>query len=522
MNSFFKHWKQDIPAGLVVFLVALPLCLGIGLASTNVEGIEGIPNLFSGLIPGVVGGIVVGVFSGSRLGITGPAAGLIAVVLVGIKGLGSYQGFLLVVVLSGVIQIVAAYLKAGVIGNYFPSSVIKGMLAAIGITLILKEIPHVFGYDKDFFGDDRFLQADGHNTFTEIFYAFDAYQVGSIIISLLSLAILILLEQPRFKKIKFFKFLPPALFVVILGILMNGFYLSFIPELVVTKRHLVQLPVAESIGNFVSFFSMPDWSFFTNINTYIYAFTLALIGSLETLLSVEATDKLDPQRYKTPTNVELKAQGIGNIVSGLIGGLPMTQVVVRSTASIGSGAQSKLATIFQGLLLLLSIAFIPQVLNLIPLASLAAILLMIGYKLTRVELFANMYKLGWDQFLPFVGTIIGGLLIDLLNGIGIGMALAIFFILKNNYQNNFMANAEKKDLMNTSSLTIVLSEEVSFLNKGGIADMLEAMNPNTRVTIDGSKCKSIDHDVLEYLKEFSSFTSKNKNIKVELININTK
>lgn len=520
MQSFFKNWKQDIPAGLVVFLVALPLCLGIGLASTNVEGIDGLPNLFAGLIPGIVGGVVVGAFSGSRLGVSGPAAGLIAVVTAAIAGLGSYQGFLLVVVLSGVIQVVAGYLKAGVIGNYFPSSVIKGMLAAIGITLILKEIPHAFGYDKDFFGDDRFLQPDGHNTFTEIWYAFDSFQVGSIIISLLSLAILILLEQPRFKKIKFFKYLPPALFVVILGVGINAFFITSMPNLVVTEKHLVQLPVAESFGSFVSFFSLPDWSFFANPNTYIYAFSLALIGSLETLLSVEATDKLDPIRPITPTNQELKAQGIGNIVSGMIGGLPMTQVIVRSTANIASGAESKLSTIFQGVLLILSIAFIPQILNLIPLASLAAILLMIGYKLTRVELFANMYKLGWQQFLPFAGTIIAGLLIDLLNGIGIGMAIAIFFILKNNYQNNFMANAEKKDLENTGSLTIVLSEEVSFLNKGGIADMLEAMQPNSRVTIDGSKCKSIDYDVLEYLNEFSSFTSKNKNIKVELININ--
>lgn len=521
MKFSFSTWKQDLPSGLVVFLVALPLCLGIGLASTNLEGIDGLPNLFTGIIPGIIGGVVVGALSGSRLGVAGPAAGLITIVTAAILTLGSYQGFLLAVVLAGVLQVVAGYLKAGVIGNYFPTAVIKGMLAAIGITLILKEIPHAVGYDKDFFGDEAFFQKDGHNTFSEIFYALDAFEMGAIIIALVSVFILILFERPFMKRFALFSILPGALFVVLFGILMNVIFGFVAPDWVIGGKHLVALPIATSFSEFFSFFSTPDWSFFSNPNVYVFAFTLALVGSLETLLSVEATDKLDPERFQTPTNRELKAQGVGNILSGMIGGLPITQVIVRSSANINSGAKSKMSTIIHGMLLLASVAFIPKLLNLIPLASLAAILLMIGYKLAKVQLFKQMYRLGWSQFLPFIGTIVAVLLTDLLKGIGVGMAIAVFYILKNNYQNNFKIDCEREEVADTDSIAITLSEEVSFLNKGGLADILEKLQNDTKVSIDGSRCKNIDYDVKEYLLEFIRITAPNKNITVEIQGISS-
>ena len=509
----FKTWQKDLPAGLVVFLVALPLCLGVGLASTSVEGIDGLPNLFSGLVAGIIGGVVVGFFSDSRLGVSGPAAGLITIIVAAITTLGSYEAFLVAVVISGIFQLIAGFLKAGIIANYIPSSVIKGMLAAIGITLILKEIPHLIGYDRDFFGDESFAQPDGHNTFSEIYYSLQALQPGAVIIGIVSLLILILFDTKWLKKNKVLSLIPGALIVVIVSILLNGLFATFNKSIVVADIHLVQLPVPKSINDFLGFFKFPEFSFLANPNVYIIAFTIAIVGSLETLLSVEATDKLDPKKFSTPTNRELKAQGIGNIISGFLGGLTITQVIVRSSANINSGGQSKLATIFHGILLFVAIVFIPQFLNLIPLAALAAILIMVGYKLAKVSLFTSMYKLGWEQFIPFVATIIGVLLTDLLKGIGIGLAISIFYILKKNYKNNF-----KKEISN-NQIKVTLSEEVTFLNKAGIIEILETIPKNSKLIIDGSNCKSIDYDVLELLTEFQLFGSKNKNIQLEIINI---
>jgi carbonic anhydrase len=509
----FKTWQKDLPAGLVVFLVALPLCLGVGLASTSVEGIDGLPNLFSGLVAGIIGGVVVGFFSDSRLGVSGPAAGLITIIVAAITTLGSYEAFLVAVVISGIFQLIAGFLKAGIIANYIPSSVIKGMLAAIGITLILKEIPHLIGYDRDFFGDESFAQPDGHNTFSEIYYSLQALQPGAVVIGIFSLLILHLFDTKWLKKNKVLSFIPGALIVVVVSILMNSLFGTIDKNLKVSSIHLVQLPVPKSINDFLSFFKFPDFSFLTNPKVYIIAITIAIVGSLETLLSVEATDKLDPKKFSTPTNRELKAQGIGNIISGFLGGLPITQVIVRSSANINSGGQSKLATIFHGILLFVAIVFIPQFLNLIPLAALAAILIMVGYKLAKVSLFTSMYKLGWEQFIPFVATIIGVLLTDLLKGIGIGLAISIFYILKKNYKNNF-----KKEISN-NQIKVTLSEEVTFLNKAGIIEILETIPKNSKLIIDGSNCKSIDYDVLELLTEFQLFGSKNKNIQLEIINI---
>jgi MFS superfamily sulfate permease-like transporter len=508
----FRNLKHDLPSSVVVFLVALPLCLGIGLAST------GRPDLvFAGVIAGIVGGIVVGTFSGSQLGVSGPAAGLVVIVLGALQKLGSYEAFLLAVVLAGAIQFLGGVLKAGIIGYYFPSSVIKGMLAAIGLTLILKEIPHALGYDKDFIGDFALEQPDGHNTFSEIYYAFIYNSPGAIIISVISIALLILFEQQFIKKISLFKFLPGALFVVIIGILLNQFMPTLNAGWQLSGEHLVQLPVASSLPQFVSFFRLPDFSAISNPDVYIAAVTLAIVASLETLLCVEATDKLDPQKRNTPTNQELKAQGIGNMVSGMIGGLPITQVIVRSSANIGSGAKTKLSAILHGCILLLSAIFIPSLLNLIPLASLAAILLMVGYKLARVGLFKTMYKLGWDQFVPFMATIIGILTTDLLKGIGIGMVFAIFYILRTNYRHSYHYKKEAKP--DGDVIQLKLSEEVTFLNKASIQLSLDQVPSNSKVVIDGSNSIEIDYDVLEIIQDFKLHRAPAKNIKVETIGI---
>lgn len=514
MLSFFKHWKEDLPSSLVVFLVALPLCLGVALASTGPDN----PVLFSGIIAGVVGGVVVGFLSGSRLGVSGPAAGLITIVVASITTLGSFEAFLVAVVLAGIIQFIAGILGAGILGNYFPSSVIKGMLAAIGLTLILKEIPHAIGYDADFIGDESFFQTDGENTFSELFKSLDFINFGAIIVSLISIGVLILFDRPFLKRIALFKFIPGALIVVVLGIVLNLVFTQFFPNLAITEKHLVVLPVAKTLSDVGSFFTFPDFSvLMKNTDVYVIALTIALVASLESLLSLEAIDKLDPKKPHTSTNRELRAQGIGNILSGLIGGLPVTQVIVRSSANISSGGQSKFSTIFHGLLLFVAVLFIPTVLNQIPLASLAAILIMVGYKLSKVNLYKHMYSLGLEQFLPFITTIIAILLTDLLKGIGIGIAISIFFILRKNYRNNYVQ--EKTIVDGKTHFQVQLSEEVTFLNKGSVLDLLENIPRNSRITIDGSNCKAIDYDVLELIQEFVTHGSKERNIDVETINI---
>lgn len=511
LNSF-RGIKDDLSASLVVFLVALPLCLGIGLAST------GRPDLvFSGIIAGFVGGLVVGFFSGSPLGVSGPAAGLVVIVLTALETLGSFEALLLATFLAGAIQLIGGFLRAGIIGYYFPSSVIKGMLAAIGLTLILKEIPHALGYDKDFMGDFALNQPDGHNTFNEIYYALGAISPAAVIISVTSLALLILFEKPFLKRFSIFKFLPGALFVVLIGILLNYFFLQVRPEWVLTGEHLVQLPVANDTSEFIGFFRLPDFAAFSNPQIYVVAITIALVASLETLLCVEATDKLDPYKRNTPTNRELKAQGIGNMVSGLIGGLPITQVIVRSSANINAGAQSKISAMTHGAILLVAAYFIPRFLNMIPLASLAAILLMVGYKLSKFGLYRSMFRLGYEQFIPFISTIIGVLLTDLLKGIAIGMGVAIFFILRKNYKHSY--HFKKESTHEAETIIIRLSEEVTFLNKASIQAKLDEVPANSRVVIDGSHSVHIDHDVLEIIHDFKAHAAPMRNIDVETIGI---
>lgn len=501
----FKYIKNDLPSGLVVFLVALPLCLGIALAS-------GAP-LFSGIIAGIVGGTVVAISSGSPLSVSGPAAGLTVIVLNAINQLGSYDVFLLAVVLAGLIQITLGFLKAGIIGYYFPSSVIKGMLAAIGIILILKQLPHAVGYDKDNEGDFDFIQADGENTFSEIINSINHVHPGAIIIASISLFILIMWERPFLKKYSFFKIVPGALLAVILGIVINEWFKMSKPELYLSGEKLVSLPVANSANEFIGQFTLPDFSAFGNYKVYVVAVTIAIIASLESLLSVEAADKLDPYKRNTPTNRELKAQGLGNLVSGLIGGLPLTAVIVRSSANVNSGAKTKLSAIIHGVLLLISVIGLATVLNKIPLACLAALLLLVGYKLAKVSLFRSMYKLGWDQFLPFIVTVLAIQFSDLLKGIGIGMAVSVFFILRNNYKRSYFFQKEKHS--EGELITISLAEDVTFLNKGSIMQTLSHLPENSNVVIDGSKSHNIDLDVLEIIHDFKN-TAELKNIKLEL------
>jgi MFS superfamily sulfate permease-like transporter len=510
MGVFKRFLGKDILAGLVVFLVALPLCLGIGLASTNVENIPSLPSVFPGLLAGVIGGIVVGLLSGSRVGVSGPAAGLITIIISSISILGSYEAFLVSVILAGIIQLIFGFFKLGIIAKYVPTSVIKGMLAAIGITLILKEIPHLLGYDKDFFGDESFWQFDGHNTFTELAYSMNAFQEGSVLIGILSILIIIILDKPFFKQNKILKLIPSALIVVLVGVIMQ--LLTKGSFLEVSSKHLVQLPILTSISQVSNVLFFPDFTALGNWQVYTVAITIALVASLETLLSVEATDKLDPEKNTTPTSRELTAQGVGNIFSGFIGGLPITQVVVRSSANIDAGVETKLASVIHGVFLIFAILLLPSILNQIPLASLAGILIMVGYKLTKAGLFKEMYVKGMDQFIPFILTIIGVLFTDLLKGIGIGLLVSIYFILRRNFQNHFTKSESEGELH------IKLSEEVTFLNKVGIHTLLENAAPQSKITIDASNCKSIDQDILELLEEFKKYGSVHKEIDFQLIN----
>ncbi len=506
-ENLFSNLKSDLPASIVVLLVAIPLCLGIALAS-------GAP-LFSGIIAGIVGGIVVGAISKSSLGVSGPAAGLAVIVLVAIQELGAYDIFLLAVVIAGIFQIILSILKAGVIGYYFPTSVIKGMLSGIGIIIILKQIPHAFGYDADFEGDLDFVQPDGQNTFSELFNMVNYINEGALIIAAISLAILILWDRPFIKNIKALKLVQGPLVAVIVGIVL-GIVFQEIPGLALMPKQLVSIPVAESFSGFISQFTLPDFSQFNNPAVYSVAFTIAVVASLETLLSVEATDKLDPEKNVTPTNRELTAQGVGNIVSGMIGGLPVTQVIVRSSANIQSGGKTKASAIMHGVLLLLCAIAIPNILNLIPLASLAAILFVVGFKLAKPALFMQMYKKGLNEFLPFVITIIGIVFTDLLIGIGLGMSVAIVQILWKNYKTPY--EMIKGDLDNENHVTLRLAEEVSFLNKAGILHTLDQIPEDTLLDIDASRTKTIHPDVIEIIEDFK-LHAKTMNITVNVIGL---
>lgn len=501
MKNYLTNLKSDLPAGIVVALVALPLCLGIALAS-------GAP-LLSGVISGIIGGLVVGAISGSHLSVSGPAAGLTVIVLNAIQTLGAFESFLLAVFLAGLIQFILGVVKAGTIGHFFPSSVIKGMLSAIGLILILKQIPHALGDDMDYEGDESFYQPDGENTFTEIAMALQNIDTGALIISAVALMILILWERPFMKTQKWTNLVPGPLVAVGWGILANTvLFKNLFPKLVLDGKHMVTLPVTENFNEFVSHMSFPDFSAFTNTDIYVVAFTIAIVASLETLLSLDATDKLDPYKRIAPPSRELKAQGMGNMVAGLLGGLPVTAVIVRSTANVSSGAKSKISTIFHGLLLAAFVILFPEFLNQVPLSALAAVLLLVGYKLTKPSLYKELYAKGLNQFIPFAVTILAILFTDLLIGITIGMIVGLFYVIRTN-----LHKAISFTKIENNKYLITLEKDVSFLNKAFLRKTLLKIPEGAHVTFDETESIFIDQDILETIEDFKA-TAKTKNITI--------
>lgn len=496
--NYLATLGKDFPSGLVVFLVALPLCLGIALAS-------GAP-LFAGIITGVVGGVVVAWLSGSQLSVSGPAAGLTVIVLNGIETLQTYEAFLAAVVLAGALQIVLGLVRAGVIGLYFPSSVIKGMLAAIGLILIIQQVPRFMGANETFYS----------TLFSDVTAGLASVHTGALLIGAISLAILILWDTPAVKKFKVAKSVPGALIAVLLSIGLNELFKASFPALAVGASNLVTLPVIGSLAEMGDVLSFPDLGAFANPQLYVVAFTIAIVASLETLLSVEAIDKLDPHKRRTPNNRELLAQGVGNMTAGMLGGLPMTAVIVRGTANVTSGAQTKMSAFIHGVFLLLSVLFLANFLNLIPLSALAAVLLMVGYKLTKPSLYKQQIKIGTEQFIPFIVTILAILFTDLLVGICVGLVVGVFFILKANYKSPYFFH--KEEHREREVIRIKLSEHVSFLNKASIVLTLDHLPHNSHVIIDGENSEYIDYDVLEAIQEFKK-TAHERNIFVELLNI---
>jgi len=503
--NFMANLKYDLPAGIVVFLIAVPLCLGIALAS-------GAP-LFSGMIAGIIGGVVIGLLSGSHTSVSGPAAGLTAVVLISIQQLGSFPAFLLAVIIAGLFQLALGYARAGFIANFFPSSVINGMLTGIGIIIILKQIPHALGYDKDAEGDMAFLEPGGANTLTTLWESITQYiHPGATVVTLLSLFILLAWERPPVKKIV--GAIPGALVAVVVAVLTNELFKLWGGSWAIRTEHLVTIPVAENLSGFFQQFMFPDFSQWRNPDIYRVALTVAAVASIETLLCIEAVDKVDPYKRLSNPNKELKAQGIGNILSGLIGGLPVTSVIVRSSAGLNAGSRTKMTAIFHGVLLFVCVLFIPVILNLIPLAALAAVLLVTGYKLAKISIFKDMWSNGKYQWWPFIITVVAVVFTDLLTGVGIGLGASIIALLRGNMKNSYFFHEE--EYHDGDLIRIKLSQEVSFLNKASIKMTLEHLPENSRVLIDAADTAYIDHDVLEIIREFGALKASAKNIQVLL------
>jgi MFS superfamily sulfate permease-like transporter len=486
-----KHFNKDFSAGISVFFVTLPLCLGIALAS-------GAP-LFSGLLAGIVGGVVVTLFSGSEVTISGPAAGLTVIVFDSIQTLGSYPNFLMAVVLAGGIQFALGWLKAGRLSSFVPSGVVSGMLVAIGIVIILKQIPHALGWDADPEGEFEFAQVDQRNTFSEIIQAVLHPNWGAVIISITCLGLIIWWEYFAGKGIRFLKTVSTGLIVVAAGVLLNQAFRLWFPELYLSESsHLVRVPIIRDWEDAKAAFNFPAWSILSNSQVYLSALTLAIVGSIESLISLEAADKLDTKRRISSPNQELKAQGIGNIVSGLIGGLPLTVVTIRTSVNIYSGSQTRLSSFIHGVLMLLAVVIIPQFLNHIPLACLAALLLSVGYRLARVELFKKMYQEGSDRFVPFIVTVVAIVFTDLLIGLSIGLLVGLLYIIYTNNRSVISVGREKETVL------IWFKKDVSFMNKAHLKEVLAALQPGDYVFIDGLRAHFIDHDIYTTLEEFQA------------------
>lgn len=495
---------RDLVAGLVVFLVALPLCLGVALASNA--------PLFSGVLTGIIGGIVVGILSGSHSSVSGPAAGLTAIVAAQIMSLGSFETFLLAVVIGGLIQIGLGLAKAGFLSKFVPSSVIKGLLAAIGAILILKQIPHVLGHDTDPEGDMAFVQPDHYNTFSELGTLFlGQIHPGAVVIGLSSIALLLFWDKckPLRQSV-----IPPQLIVVVLGVVASLLFNRLGGQWVIEASHLVQVPVAENIGGFVGFLKLPDFSQLLNPAVYMAGLTIAVVASLETLLNLEAVDRIDPRQRVSPSSRELLAQGVGNVLAGMIGGLPMTSVIVRSSVNINAGNQSKLSAIFHGVLLLVCALLLPTYLNLIPLSCLAAILLVTGVKLASPKLVVEMWKEGRYQFIPFIVTLVGIVLSDLLIGIMLGLVVSITFILHSNLRRPLRRVVER--YVGGQVLRIELASQVSFLNKAALEAVLREASRGTHILLDARNTDYIDPDILSLIRDFKDRTAPIQGVQVSL------
>lgn len=504
-DGIFDHPKADIPAGVVVFLVALPLCLGIALAA-------GAP-LISGLVSGVIGGLVIGYLSNSATSVSGPAASVSAVVLVAIQELGSFEYFLVALVLAGLIQLSLGLLKLGIIAEYIPNSIIKGLLAAIGIILIKSQLLYAVGLDT---GDGFSATATGWWAVLveQLLFFLSSITLGAVLLTGFSLFILLFWNKTPLRN---FKLLPPALVVVILGVLLNLVFGWAIPSLYLEGIHLVSIPSFEGVSSFVTF---PDFSVMTNGTVWTTALALAIIASISTLLNLEATDNIDPYRRISSPNRELIAQGIGNTLAGLLGGIAITSVIVRSSVNIEAGGRTKLSTIIHGLLLFLSVLFFGDIINLIPLSALAAILLVVGYKLASVSLFKEFYQKGWNQFIPFVVTVVAILFTDVLVGVLIGAVTSFFFLLRSNYHNPFfMVNGA---IVNEEVIKMELSNEVSFLNKAAIKNTLWNVPENSKVIIDATFSNFIDQDVIDILKDFRTGFAIERNVDVSIIGLKDK
>ncbi|GAA4456696.1 SulP family inorganic anion transporter [Nibrella saemangeumensis] len=503
--------RYDASAGLSVFLVALPLCLGIALAS-------GAP-LFSGLVAGIIGGIVIGTLSGSELSVSGPAAGLAVIVFDAITKLGSFEAFLVAVVLAGVFQLALGLLKAGRFSGYFPDSVIKGMLVAIGIVIVLKQIPHALGRDNDYEGEFAFQQlADGENTLSEIYRAVETMSPGALIISVSALLLLIFWEKLAKKGINFFKVFPGALAAVLVGVGLNELFRAVAPNLYMGRsatQHMVQIPQIEAGQSLFSIFDFPNFAELNNPQIYIVGITIAIVASLETLLNLEASDRLDPEKRVSSPDQELVAQGVGNILSGLIGGLPVTSVVVRTSANVYSGAKTRVSAIVHGFLLMGAVFLAASLLNRIPLACLAAVLITVGYKLAKPEIFVKYYREGFNQFIPFIVTVLGIIFTDLLVGIAVGTVVGILFVLYTNSQSTFRVVRTGKDVL------IRLQKDMYFLSKPELKEALRELQPGDRVVIEGTHAGFIDHDIYNMLLDFRE-TAHSQNIQYELKNVGLK
>ncbi len=485
-----KYATKDFSAGFSVFLVALPLCLGIALAS-------GAP-LFSGLVAGVIGGMIVSLLSGSEIAISGPAAGLVMIVFDATHGIGDYSQFLLAVVLAGGLQWFLGWLKAGRLSGFVPSSVINGMLVAIGIVIMLKQIPHALGWDADYEGEFEFFQNDHRNTFTELIQAVLHPNWGAVVISGLCLVLIFWWDKQAEKGNKVFNTIPTALVVVLMGVVINQVFREWVPSLYLgeSNDHMVRMPLLRTWEDVRSELHFPSLTGFTNPKVYITAVALAIVASLESLFGLEAADKLDKQRRISSPNQELKAQGVGNILSGILGGLPITVVVVRTSLNVYSDSQTRLSAFIQGALLLLAIVLFPELLNHIPLASLAALLLLVGYKLAKVEVFRKMYLEGQDQFIPFLVTVVAIILTDLLVGMIVGLIVGIVYVM---YTNNQSAMSVVRD---KETVLIWFRKDISFLNKARLKEVLASLQAGDYVFIDGARAHFIDHDIYTTLKEF--------------------